>query len=107
MTGLISAIIAVMGAVVTATLGYRLQAQLKSREHMGYMGRYRDAMLWAAFDLQSRIYNILYGYELDRLPARKGFLTGFLLEGTERQANYARRSTAFLFAEYFGWVEIL
>lgn len=106
MISVISAIIAVLGATITAILGYRLQAQLKSREHMDYMGRYRDSLLWAAFDLQSRIYNILFGYELDRHPGRKGFLTGFLLEGTERQANYARRSTVFVFAEYLGWVEI-
>lgn len=106
MISVISAAIAVLGAVVTATLGYRLQSNLKSREHMDYMSRYRDALLWAAFDLQSRLYNILRGYELDRLPDRKGFLTGFLVEGTERQADYVRRSTVFLFAEYLGWVEI-
>jgi hypothetical protein len=103
----ISAAIAVLGAIVTAALGYRLQAQLKSREHLDYMARYRDALLWAAFDLQSRLYNILRGYEVDRnRSGRKGFLQGFLVEGGQRQADYVRRSTAFLFAEYLGWVEI-
>jgi hypothetical protein len=28
------------------------------------------------------------------------------VEGTDRQADYFRRSTAFVFAEYLGWVEI-
>jgi len=106
MISVISAVIAVLGAITTAALGYRAQSQLKSREHMDYMGRYRDSLLWAAFDLQSRIYNILHGFEVSRRPGRRGFLGAFLVEGTERQANYVRRSTAFVFAEYLGWVEI-
>lgn len=106
MIGVISAVIAVLGAVVTVALGYRVQTQLKSREHMDYMSKYRDALLWAAFDLQSRLYNILHGYEVTRRPGQKGFLQAFLVEGTERQADYVKRSTAFLFAEYLGWVEI-
>jgi hypothetical protein len=107
MISVISAVIAVLGAAATAALGYRVQAQLKSREHMDYMGRYRDALLWAAFDLQSRIYNILRGFEVSRRPDdRRGVLQAFLVEGTDRQADYFRRSTAFVFAEYLGWVEI-
>lgn len=106
MISVISAVIAVLGAVVTAALGYRVQTQLKSREHMDYMSKYRDALLWVAFDLQSRLYNILHGYEVTRRPGQKGFLQAFLVEGTERQADYVKRSTAFLFAEYLGWVEI-
>lgn len=107
MISVISAVIAVLGAITTAALGYRAQTRLKSREHMDYMGKYRDALLWAAFDLQSRLYNILHGYEVNHHPGQKrGFLQAFLLEGTERQANYVKTSTAFLFAEYLGWVEI-
>jgi hypothetical protein len=106
MIGVISAAIAVLGAVVTAILGHRLQTQLKSRDRMDYMSRYRDALLWAAFDLQSRIYNILHGYEVDRHPGLMGFTSAFLVAGTEQQALYVKRSTAFLFAEYLGWVEI-
>jgi hypothetical protein len=106
MISVISAVIAVLGAVVAAAVGYRVQTQLKTREHMDYMSRYGDALLWAAFDLQSRLYNILYGYEVSRRPGRKGVLQAFLVEGTERQAEYLKRSTAFVFAEYLGWVEI-
>lgn len=106
MISVISAVIAVLGAIATAALGYRAQAQLKSREHMDYMGRYRDSLLWAAFDLQSRIYNILNGFEVSRHPDYRGVLEAFLVEGTDRQANYFKKSTAFVFAEYLGWVEI-
>jgi hypothetical protein len=106
MISVISAVIAVLGAIATGALGYRAQAQLKSREHMDYMGRYRDALLWAAFDLQSRVWNILHGFEVSRSPGRRGVLQAFLVEGTDRQASYFKKSTAFVFAEYLGWVEI-
>ncbi|MCF6471804.1 hypothetical protein FAF44_25905 [Nonomuraea sp. MG754425] len=106
MVGVISAVIAVLGAAVTAVLTYRLQTQARSRDRLDYMSRYRDALLWAAFDLQSRLFNILHGFEIDRRPGRQGFTSAYLLEGTERQALYVRRSTAFLFAEYLGWVEV-
>jgi hypothetical protein len=106
MISVISAVIAVLGAIATAALGYRAQARLKSREHMDYMGRYRDALLWAAFDLQSRAYNILHGFEVSRRPGSRGFLQAFLAEGTDRQADYVKKSTAFVFAGYLGWVEI-
>lgn len=105
MIAVVSAVIAVLGAVFTAVLGHRLQAQAKSRDRRDYMSRYRDALLWAAFDLQSRIFNILRGYQVDR-RGRRGFTSAFLLAGTEQQALYVKRSTAFLFAEYLGWAEI-
>ncbi|MFJ6183558.1 hypothetical protein [Streptomyces sp. NPDC092295] len=105
MIAVVSAVIAVLGAVFTAVLGHRLQAQAKSRDRRDYMSRYRDALLWAAFDLQSRIFNILRGYQVD-LRGRRGFTSAFLLAGTEEQALYVKRSTAFLFAEYLGWAEI-
>jgi hypothetical protein len=105
MIAVISAVIAVLGAVCTAVLGHRLQAQAKARDRRDYMSRYRDALLWTAFDLQSRIFNILRGYQVD-LRGRSGFTSAFLLAGTEQQALYVKRSTAFLFAEYLGWAEI-
>ncbi|HMH90909.1 MAG TPA: hypothetical protein VK586_07465 [Streptosporangiaceae bacterium] len=75
MIGVISrAVIAVLNAVVTASLGYRVQTQLKTREHLDYMSGYRDALLWAAFDLQGRLHNILHGYDVSRRPGQRGFL---------------------------------
>ncbi|MEU9096755.1 hypothetical protein [Streptomyces sp. NPDC048361] len=47
------------------------------------MGRHRDPLLWAAFDLQSRLYNIV-----DR-----GFLRVYFRDGSDRERAYARRST--------------
>jgi hypothetical protein len=108
MIGVVSATISVVGAIFTVSFGYWWQARLKAAERLDYMGRYRDSLLWAAFDLQSRIYNILNGYRVDRSrsDSRRGFLRGFLLEGTPKQVQYARCSTAYVFAQYLGWAEI-
>ncbi|MER5624283.1 hypothetical protein ABT061_24935 [Streptosporangium sp. NPDC002544] len=95
-----------LGAISTAGIGYWWQARLKNVERQDYMGRYRDSLLWAAFDLQSRIYNILFGHQVAREGTGRGFMQAFLLEGSEREAAYVRFSTAFLFAEYLGWAEI-
>jgi hypothetical protein len=59
--------------------------------------RYRDPLLRAAFDLQSRLYNI----------AAKEFLGRYWKQGNEEQREYARLSTLWLFGQYLGWVEIL
>jgi hypothetical protein len=57
--------------------------------------RYRQPLAAAAFDLQSRLYNIL----------RLGFLDDF---GEDHpRAEEAMRTTLFRIAQYFGWSEIL
>ncbi|GAA5133919.1 hypothetical protein GCM10023320_60840 [Pseudonocardia adelaidensis] len=57
--------------------------------------RYREPLARAAYDLQSRLWNILRGSFLDPSDP-KG-----------RHWLYARDSTVWLFAQYFGWVEIV
>ncbi len=106
MVAVISAVIAVLGAIFSAVSGYWWQLRLRTAERRDYMIHYRDSLLWAAFDLQSRLWNILYGYEVDRAGSGRSFLTGFLLEGSEQQKLYVQYSTAYLFAQYMGWAEI-
>jgi hypothetical protein len=57
--------------------------------------RYRDALLRAAFDLQSRLYNILNGF-LQSYHGR-----------SERHRSYAEDSTIWLIGQYLGWVEAM
>lgn len=106
MIAVAAAVIAVLGAIFTAVSGYWWQTRLRSAERLDYMGRYRDSLLWAAFDLQSRLWNILHGYEVDHAGSGRGFTRAFVREGSKQQAEYARYSTAYLFAEYLGWAEI-
>jgi hypothetical protein len=60
------------------------------------MGRYRDPLLSAAFELQSRIYNFV----------RRGF-AGYLIRGDEGERSYAINSTLFIIAQYLAWAEAL
>ncbi|MFJ4536077.1 hypothetical protein ACIP39_08880 [Streptomyces tibetensis] len=64
-------------------------------ERQDAMSRFRDPLLWAAFDLQSRLFNIVSGH----------FLRVYFTQSHDRQ--YAIRSTLHVLAEYLGWVEIL
>ncbi|MEW2547916.1 hypothetical protein AB0910_19445 [Streptomyces sp. NPDC047002] len=104
----VSAGVALAGAAVTAVLGYWQQQRLRTMEQRSLMDAYGASLAWAAYDLQTRVFNILRGYAVDRAPGgHAGYLTAFLLGGTPQEAEYARRSTVFVLAEYLGWVEIL
>ena len=59
------------------------------------LARYREPLAAAAFDLQSRLYNLL----------RLDFLDKF--GGAHPRSETARRTTLFRLAQYFGWTEIL
>ncbi|MEV7086349.1 hypothetical protein AB0O07_10685 [Streptomyces sp. NPDC093085] len=105
---LVSAVVAVCSAALAGFFGYWQQRRLRSWEQRDYMDRYGASLAWAAFDLQTRLFNILRGHVLDNDPDRgDGYMTSFLTRGTEREAAFARRSTVFVLAEYLGWVEIL
>ncbi|MGQ4516294.1 hypothetical protein [Streptomyces sp. DW26H14] len=104
----VSAGVALASASVTAVLGYWQQQRLRTMEQRDLMDSYGASLAWAAFDFQGRVFNILRGHVVDSVPGRGvGYLTSFLRAGTEAEAEYARRSTVFVLAEYLGWVEIL
>ncbi len=108
LVALISATVALASIVLsartargTARLSYELEEAKRkaTKEEMveELMSRYREPLLRAAFDLQSRIYNII----------KQQFMVRYGAEGREHERQYALDNTVFLFAEYFGWVEIL
>jgi hypothetical protein len=104
----VSAGVALASASATAVLGYWQQQRLRTMEQRSLMDSYGASLAWAAFDLQARIFNILFGHTVDSGPGEDvGYLTSFLTRGGEQEAEYARRSTVFVLAEYLGWVEIL
>jgi len=105
---LISAAVALVSVYVssraargTARLSYEfdLAKSQATKEQLveELMSRYREPLLRAAFDLQSRIYNII----------EQRFMVRYGVDGRVHEQRYARDNTVFLFAEYFGWVEIL
>ncbi|MGH8904090.1 MAG: hypothetical protein ACRDYA_21020 [Egibacteraceae bacterium] len=98
---LLSVVLSSRAARATVMLKHELEMHQRrsSKEELvqELMARYREPLVRAAFDLQSRIYNIM----------RQGFLVKYRTEGTEDEQEYAVRNTLFVLAEYLGWVEIL
>jgi hypothetical protein len=104
----LSAFVALAGAGLAGFLGYWAQQRLRRIDQRNLMDAYGASLAWAAFDLQSRLFNVLHGHVTDRAPGRgQGFLTAFLTHGSPQDAEFVRRSTVFVLAEYLGWVEIM
>ncbi len=61
------------------------------------MTRFREPLVRAAYDLQSRLYNI----------SAQGLLDVYLVHGTDEEREYVVNNTLFLVAQYFGWNEII
>jgi hypothetical protein len=59
--------------------------------------RFREPLGRAAYELQSRIFNIVMG----------GFLTAYLKGGDDRTRSYAIDHTTFVIAQYFAWTELI
>jgi hypothetical protein len=59
--------------------------------------RYREPLARAAYDLQSRLYNIL----------QQDLLAVYFDKGDERERAYVVDNTTFLMAQYFAWTEII
>jgi hypothetical protein len=106
-TAIIAAIVAVISATVSiygqirvAQLSDRLakQRETESREAQTatLMSKYRDPLLRSATDLQSRLFNIHQNRVLQNFDQR-----------CLSEQEYLVNNTLYVFAEYFGWVEIL
>lgn len=94
----LTALISTVGAAVSAWYGRQAARgeRLEAAEKLATL--FREPLLQAAFNLQTRIYNII---ELD-------FFERFLGVGnTQEEREYAKLNTMYLFAQYFCWLEIL
>jgi hypothetical protein len=98
---LVAAGISVVNARSVARLNDRLEEQRhqRSKEEQAaeLRARYRDPLLNAAFDLQSRLFNIV----------AQDFLARYARDPDERSRTYAMASTLYVLSEYLGWVEII
>jgi hypothetical protein len=101
---------ALAGTLYTTIANYRsqqklarLNADLESesderkarREAQKVVSKFRDPLMHAAYDLQSRIFNIL----------KLGFLSRYYTRGSAREKEYAVENTLFLLAQFLGWTE--
>jgi hypothetical protein len=97
---IIVAVIALLGAIASAALalfGQRWQFRATSKqEATALVRRYREPLASAAFELQSRLWNLVCDDYLAAHGRRGGPV-----------AEYAVTSTLWRFGQYFGWVEIL
>jgi hypothetical protein len=94
-----AAVISVTGALISAFYAHRLSRENKMADDDRLAFRFREPLLQAAFNLQSRIFNIV----------RQDFLGRFLIgdRATPDEREYAVNNTAFLIGQYLAWVEIL
>jgi len=104
--GIIAAMTAIFGTVVALVQSHRITVLTddlarrrwedeKRHERQEVVGRFREPLARAAYDLQSRLYNVL----------QKQFL-GYL-SGKPQERAYVVENTAFLVAQYFAWTEIV
>jgi hypothetical protein len=105
---MISSIVAI-GAAAMAIWGQirvkRVEAQLELQkteagrraETEQTARRFREPLGRAAYELQSRIFNIVKG----------GFFTTYLKGGDGRTRSYAIDHTTFVIAQYFAWTELI
>jgi hypothetical protein len=94
----VPALVSAVGAFVSVVFSLRAARveRLSAAEEIAT--RFREPLLQAAFNLETRIYNIV---ELD-------FFDRFLgADSTDSEREYAVLSTMHVFAQYFCWLEIL
>jgi hypothetical protein len=100
MTSIVIAVIALVGAIVSSGLavGGNLVTQRRVERRTAFQAarKYQEPLIIAAYDLQSRIFNILH----------QDFLV-FVREDRWGRSETALASSSFAFAQFFGWREIL
>ncbi len=94
----LTAVISTVGAFVSVWYGRRAARaeRLAGAEELAI--RFREPLLQAVFNLETRIYNIL---QMDFLGRFQG------PANTPEEREYAELHTVYVFAQYFCWVEIL
>jgi hypothetical protein len=94
---LAGAAISTAGALVAVALNRRAVVKDRGLAADELADQYRVPLLHAAFNLQTRFYNI----------GCQNFLDLFLIGGSPNEAEYARFNTAYLIGQYLCWAEIL
>src|SRR5215218_8330161 len=98
---LAAASVSLLSARNVARLNSRLEEERRVRTKQEQAdelrARYRDPLIGAVFDLQSRLYNVV----------AKDFLVRYCHGDGAGSREYAVENTLYVLAEYLGWVEIV
>ncbi len=78
-------------------LQQKKEVRQKTEKAEEVLAKYREPLVQAAFELQSRCYNILRGSVLKHFHAH----------GNEREREYTVQNTCYVFAQYLAWTEII
>jgi hypothetical protein len=91
---LVALAVSLLSTVLTVFGGPVFQAR---RDAKLVLERYREPLLASAFELQSRLRNIL----------RYDFFQDYVVQGKAGKQSAALETTLYLFAQWFGWREII
>lgn len=94
---LTAGVIAVYGQRTNTKFANELEVLKINRQEEKEISRYKDPLIKAAYDLQSRLYNILM----------KDLLDVYYKNGDYREKKYVLESSLFLIAQFFCWTEII
>jgi hypothetical protein len=98
---IVVAVIALVGAILSAGISVYAQAssaeRAARRDAEAVLAKYREPLVLAAYDLQSRLFNIL----------SQNFLGKYYVPDDCGTRDYARDHTLYLIGQYFAWTEIM
>jgi hypothetical protein len=95
---IVTAVTSTLGAIVSVIYGRRATRAERLADAEDVATRFREPLLQAVFNLQTRIYNIV----------EQGFIGRFMTsDSSEDEREYAVVNTMYVFAQYFCWVEIV
>jgi hypothetical protein len=96
-----SAALSIYGQVKVTRLQDQLQRKrdetLKEEQAQKLLSKFREPLAQAAFELQSKLYNIL----------KLGLLQAYYVSGSENEREYAVQNTLYVIAQFFAWNEII
>jgi hypothetical protein len=100
-SAIVAAVIAAVAALISAWFSYRapiraaqVQAKINAEQ---VVAKFREPLVHAAYNLQSRLYRIAASDIVDRL----------LVHGDPHERQYFEQNTLFVLGQYFAWTEII
>ena len=97
-TAIVLAVVALAGSVVTAIVStFGLPVSQGRRDARKVLDTYREPLVDASYDLQARLFNILSLHFVER----------YLKNNAQDKHDAAIHSTLYVFAQFFGWRELI